>query len=213
MRAPITVPEKDTRLWPVSTVNTSAPRAVSPDPAIHKDPANKPTTRPWANGFVNCITTGCLFADFIRFPLLFHFHCFVFLRTCCLPFHGVAYRGNRMILLQSSVSVISWPFMELRHLRYFAAVAQHLNYTQAARHLHVAQPAISQTILDLEDELGVKLLLRNKRRVRLSVAGTVFLRKISEILRRADEAKRMAQRAARGEIGRVAIGFMVSAAS
>ena len=62
-----------------------------------------------------------------------------------------------MILLQSSVSVISWPFMELRHLRYFAAVAQHLNYTQAARHLHVAQPAISQTILDLEDELGLSV--------------------------------------------------------
>jgi len=103
--------------------------------------------------------------------------------------------------------------MELRHLRYFAAVAQHLNYTEASRRLHVAQPAISKTILDLEDELGVKLLLRTKRSVQLTSAGTIFLREIGGVLRQADEAKRLAQRAARGEIGRVAIGFMVSAAS
>ena len=63
--------------------------------------------------------------------------------------------------------------MELRHLRYFAAVAQYLNYSEASRRLHVAQPAISQTILDLEDELGVKLLLRSKRSVALTAAGTV----------------------------------------
>jgi len=50
--------------------------------------------------------------------------------------------------------------MELRHLRYFAAVAQYLNYSETSRRLHVAQPAISQTILDLEDEPGVKLMLR-----------------------------------------------------
>ena len=47
--------------------------------------------------------------------------------------------------------------MELRHLRYFVAVARHLNYSEASRRLHVAQPAISQTILDLEEELGVKV--------------------------------------------------------
>lgn len=103
--------------------------------------------------------------------------------------------------------------MELRHLRYFAAVAQHLNYTEASRRLHVAQPAISKTILDLEAELGVKLLLRTKRSVQLTASGTIFLREISVVLRHADEAKRLAQRAARGEIGRVAIGFMVSSAS
>lgn len=103
--------------------------------------------------------------------------------------------------------------MELRHLRYFAAVAEHLSYTEASRRLHVAQPAISQTILDLEGELGVKLLLRTRRSVQLTSAGAAFLREGAEILRRADEAKRMAQRAARGEIGRVTVGFMVSAAS
>lgn len=103
--------------------------------------------------------------------------------------------------------------MELRHLRYFAAVARHLNYTQASRHLHVAQPAISQAILDLEDELGVKLLSRNKRHVRLTTAGTTFFREAGTILSHADASKRLAQRAARGEVGRIAIAFMGSAAS
>ena len=101
--------------------------------------------------------------------------------------------------------------MELRHLRYFAAVAQHLNYSEASRRLHVAQPAISQTILDLEDELSVKLLLRTKRTVQLTAAGTVFLREAQEILRRANEAQRLAQRAARGEVGILGIGFFGTA--
>src|SRR2546422_2002844 len=101
--------------------------------------------------------------------------------------------------------------MELRHLRYFAGVAQYLNYTEASRRLHVAQPAISQTILDLEDELSVKLLLRTKRTVQLTAAGTAFLREAHEILRRANEAQRLAQRAARGEVGILGIGFFGTA--
>ena len=101
--------------------------------------------------------------------------------------------------------------MELRHLRYFAAVAQYLNYSEASRRLHVAQPAISQTILDLEDELSVKLLLRTKRTVQLTAAGTAFLREAQEILRRANEAQRLAQRAARGEVGILGIGFFGTA--
>src|SRR5580658_5420999 len=101
--------------------------------------------------------------------------------------------------------------MELRHLRYFAAVAQYLNYSETSRRLHVAQPAISQTILDLEDELGVKLLLRTKRSVQLTAAGTAFLREAEEILRRAHEAPQIAQRAARGEVGHLGIGFFGTA--
>jgi DNA-binding transcriptional LysR family regulator len=101
--------------------------------------------------------------------------------------------------------------MELRHLRYFAAVAQYLNYSEASRRLHVAQPAISQTILDLEEELSVKLLLRTKRTVQLTAAGTAFLREAQEILRRANEAQRLAQRAARGEVGILGIGFFGTA--
>ncbi len=101
--------------------------------------------------------------------------------------------------------------MELRHLRYFTAVAQHLNYSEASRRLNVAQPAISQTILDLEDELEVKLLFRTKRTVQLTAAGTAFFREAEEILRCANEARRLAQRAARGEVGSLGIGFFGTA--
>jgi DNA-binding transcriptional LysR family regulator len=101
--------------------------------------------------------------------------------------------------------------MELRHLRYFVAVAHYLNYSEAARRLHVAQPAISQTILDLEDELRVKLLFRTKRSVQLTAAGTAFLRETEEILRRANEAQQLARRAALGEVGILGIGFFGTA--
>jgi DNA-binding transcriptional LysR family regulator len=101
--------------------------------------------------------------------------------------------------------------MELRHFRYFAAVARYLNYSEASRRLHVAQPAISQTILDLEEEIGAKLFLRNKRTVRLTAAGTVLLGEAESILKRSDEAKRAAQRAARGEVGILRIGFIAPA--
>lgn len=101
--------------------------------------------------------------------------------------------------------------MELRHLRYFAAVAEHLNYSEASRRLHVAQPAVSQTILDLEGELGVALFTRTRRSVELTAAGSVFLREAGEILRRATEAQRLAKRAAQGEVGRLSIGFFGSA--
>ena len=103
--------------------------------------------------------------------------------------------------------------MELRHLRYFAAVAQYLNFSETSRRLHVAQPAISQTIFDLEDELGVKLLLRTKRSVQLTAAGTAFLREAGEILRRANEAQHLARRAARGEVGILGIGFFGTASA
>jgi DNA-binding transcriptional LysR family regulator len=101
--------------------------------------------------------------------------------------------------------------MELRHLRYFASVADYLSYSEASRHLHVAQPAISQTILDLEEEIGAKLFVRNKRSVQLTAAGTAFFGEAENILKRSDEAKRVAQRAARGEVGSLRIGFITSA--
>jgi DNA-binding transcriptional LysR family regulator len=101
--------------------------------------------------------------------------------------------------------------MELRHLRYFTAVAQHLNYSQAARRLHVAQPAISQTIMDLEEEIGVQLFVRSNRSVRLTAAGNALLVEAESILKRSDEAKRLAQRAARGETGVLRIGFIAPA--
>jgi len=101
--------------------------------------------------------------------------------------------------------------MELRHLRYFVGVAHHLNYSEASRRLHVAQPAISQTILDLEEELEVKLLFRTKRTVQLTAAGTAFLHEAEKILRHAVEAAQVARRAARGEVGSLGIGFFGTA--
>ncbi len=100
--------------------------------------------------------------------------------------------------------------MELRHLRYFVAVAEHLNYSEAARRLRVAQPAVSQTVLDLEEELGLKLLLRTRRQVQPTVAGSIFAQAARDILRRAEAAKQLAQRAARGEVGKLGIGFFGS---
>ena len=97
--------------------------------------------------------------------------------------------------------------MELRHLRYFTAVAEYLNYSEASRRIHVDQTAISQTILDLEEDLGVLLLLRNRRTVRLTAAGEIFRREALETLRRNEEAVRLAKRASLGEVGRLRIGF------
>lgn len=101
--------------------------------------------------------------------------------------------------------------MELRHLRYFVAVADRLNYRAAAGALHVAQPAISQAIFDLEEELGVMLLARTRREVRLTAAGRMFLGDARLVLDRAALAVSRAQRASRGEIGTLTIGFLGSA--
>lgn len=101
--------------------------------------------------------------------------------------------------------------MELRYLRYFVAVAERLNFTRAAEELHVAQPAVSQQVKTLEEELGVALLIRDKRSVKLTAAGVAFLREAREILAHADKSMLVAQRAARGEIGTLSIGCFSSA--
>jgi DNA-binding transcriptional LysR family regulator len=88
--------------------------------------------------------------------------------------------------------------MELRHLRYFTAVAENLNFSEASRRIHVAQPAISQTILDLEEEIGVRLLVRDRRTVRLTAAGEIFRREALETLRRNEAAVRLTKRASVG---------------
>ena len=97
--------------------------------------------------------------------------------------------------------------MELRHLRYFVAVAEERHFGRAAERLHIAQPPLSQQIRRLETELGEALLYRTTRRVELSPAGEVLLARAREILAAADSAVDDAQRAARGEYGRLAIGF------
>lgn len=101
--------------------------------------------------------------------------------------------------------------MELRHLRYFTAVVQWNGYREAARRRHVAQPALSQAVSELEEELGVKLFLREKRRARLTPEGEVFYTEAVRVLAQAQHAIDAARRASRGEIGTLRIGFLGSA--
>jgi DNA-binding transcriptional LysR family regulator len=99
--------------------------------------------------------------------------------------------------------------MELRHLKYFIAVAEDLHFGRAAERLHIAQSALSQQILSLESELGISLLYRTKRQVQLTTAGVAFLEDARSILVQAGRAVERSQRVARGEIGQVRIGFTI----
>jgi DNA-binding transcriptional LysR family regulator len=101
--------------------------------------------------------------------------------------------------------------MELRHLRYFTAVVQWKGYREASRRLHVAQPAISQTVADLEEELGLKLFSRERRVARVTPEGEIFYAEAMRTLAQAEFAVSTAKRAAKGEIGRLSIGFLGSA--
>jgi DNA-binding transcriptional LysR family regulator len=101
--------------------------------------------------------------------------------------------------------------LELRHLRYFVAVAEELNFSRAAERLHMAQPPLSAAIRQLEQELGTELLLRTTREVRLTEAGGAFLEGSRRTLAELDRARAAAQRAAAGEVGRLRIGFSWSA--
>ncbi len=101
--------------------------------------------------------------------------------------------------------------MELRHLRYFVAVSEELHFRRAAERLHMSQPPLSQQIRQLEEEVGATLLLRNQRKVELTAAGAVFLVRAREILDAVEDAARQARRIQRGEVGRLAVGFVGSA--
>jgi DNA-binding transcriptional LysR family regulator len=101
--------------------------------------------------------------------------------------------------------------IENRHLRYFSVLARTLHMTRAAEQLHIAQPALTQNIQQLEEELGTPLIHRNGRKLSLTVAGGVFLLEAERSLRRFEGAKFAAQRAGRGELGRIAIGFGTAA--
>ena len=97
--------------------------------------------------------------------------------------------------------------LELRHLTSFIAVAERKSFVHAAEHLHLSQPAVTAQIQRLEEELGVQLLDRNRRSVRLTPAGETFLAGARATLESANDAILATQRVARGETGRVRIGF------
>src|ERR1700694_2844613 len=97
--------------------------------------------------------------------------------------------------------------MELRHLRYFVAVGEEQHYGRAAERLHVAQPALSRQIQDLEKEMGFVLFDRLPRGVRLNAAGKLFLADARRILQDVDKAKLRAERIAHGKAGTLRIGI------
>ena len=101
--------------------------------------------------------------------------------------------------------------MELRHLRYFVAVAEELNFTRAALRMHTSQPSLSQQIRRLEAEVGVALLERSRHHVALTGAGRVFLRETKDILGRIDHAGRLAKQAANGRAGDLSVGTFPAA--
>src|ERR1700760_1689351 len=101
--------------------------------------------------------------------------------------------------------------MELRHLRYFLAVAEELNFTRAARRLNIAQPPLTQQIKALEAEMGVKLFDRTGYRVELTDAGKSFVPQVARILADVRNAVLIAKQAAAGDIGHVRVGFTESA--
>src|SRR5438105_9999631 len=102
------------------------------------------------------------------------------------------------------------PAVELRHLRYFVAVAEMENVSRAALKLHVSQPGLCRQIRDLEDELGFLLLQRSAKSVRLTEAGRAFLIEARAVLQRADDAVKAARAIATGGRGELHVGYAPS---
>lgn len=102
--------------------------------------------------------------------------------------------------------------MELRHLKYFVAVAEEENVTKAAARLHVSQPPLSRQIRDLEDELGVELFERSAKSIRLTEAGRLFLTEARAVLERADQAAQAVKSLATGLTGQLNVGYAPSLA-
>jgi LysR family transcriptional regulator, benzoate and cis,cis-muconate-responsive activator of ben and cat genes len=98
--------------------------------------------------------------------------------------------------------------MDLRHLRYFQAVAEELSFSKAARKLRIAQPALSRTVQELELELGCRLMDRDRRSVRLTPAGSTLLEETGLLLDRLEESLRRVRRAASGEDGELRLGYI-----
>ena len=102
--------------------------------------------------------------------------------------------------------------MEIRHFRYFLAVARQRNFTRAAEQLGIAPPTLSRQIQDMEKQLGVRLFERSQREVCLTAAGEALLPEAEQAVRQFDAAQLGAQRAGRGDVGRIELGYVASAA-
>ena len=100
--------------------------------------------------------------------------------------------------------------MELRHLRYFVAVAEEENVSRAALKLHVSQPGLSRQICDLEDEIGFQLFERSAKSLKLTAAGKVFLTEAKAVLQRADDGVKKARAVAHGDSGEIHVGYAPS---
>ncbi|HVH86960.1 MAG TPA: LysR substrate-binding domain-containing protein [Terriglobales bacterium] len=100
--------------------------------------------------------------------------------------------------------------IELRHLRYFVAVAEELHFGRAAKRLHLAQPPLSQQIRKLEDIVGCRLFTRTSRAVKLTSAGEAFLDRARRTLRKVEEDVEEARSVGRGEVGFLKVGFIGS---
>lgn len=98
--------------------------------------------------------------------------------------------------------------MELRHVKYFLAVAEELHFGRAAKRLHIAQPPLSQQIKQLEDELGVVLFYRTNHKVTLAPAGELFLPHARDLLERAQASIDVVRQSARGKAGTIIIGYV-----
>jgi len=98
--------------------------------------------------------------------------------------------------------------VDLRHLRYFQAVAEELSFSRAAKRLHVAQPALSRAIKQLEHTLDADVLERSRHHVRLTPAGAVLLREVSVLLQQVEEVTRRVRRTAAGEEGELRLGYI-----
>src|SRR5215470_6506561 len=98
--------------------------------------------------------------------------------------------------------------LELRHLRYFVAVAEELHFGRAAQRLRIAQPPLSQQIRKLEEVVGHPLFLRTSRRVKLTAAGEELLRRAQQTLRKIAEDLHSTQRVGRGEVGTLTVGYI-----
>ncbi|TFV94126.1 LysR family transcriptional regulator [Algoriphagus kandeliae] len=103
--------------------------------------------------------------------------------------------------------------MELRHLHYFQAVAEELNYRKAAERLFISQPGLSRQIKQLEQELGVQLFERDKKHVACTAAGNYLKEEVAFVLNHLENVKHQLQEISQGKIGELRIGFLGSASN